>query len=56
MLPCRRAMVHAAEYPAILRRRHVARNLAIAESLTLLLHLRLHLPADGRAMFCRTFP
>ena len=43
LLPCRRAVVHAAENPAILRRRSVVRNLAIAEPLTLLLHLRPHL-------------
>jgi hypothetical protein len=43
LLPCRRAVLHAAENPAILRRRNVARNLAITEPLTLLLHLRPHL-------------
>ena len=40
LLPCGGTVVHATENPAMLRRRHVTRNLAIAEALTLLLQLR----------------
>src|ERR1039457_5188987 len=43
LLPRGGAAVHAAEHPAILRRRRVAWNLAIAEALTLLLQLRTYL-------------